>query len=239
MGTTSHQLRQRVARRGSAVARVVLSGTGLALVAAVSLIGGNLLIAAANPGETRTASEDGAELSQESGTAIVVPPSIATFRGGERDQDHAVPALDFNKGVSVGTATDLAINWRGILRPDRAAYEFVSARGVQVPSGAFVIDATYRGLDGKAISVGSWTPTKQVEVSLPDGSPVHEATEFQVAGHQVIMITPTANVIDGAGLHRAYIVGDRAVHLVDGIGFTARDDFLGLVTGMAMEGELE
>lgn len=55
----------------------------------------------------------------------------------------------------------------------------------------------------------------------------------------VVLITPTANVVERRGMYRAYVAGDRAIHLVEAVGFSEADDFLGMIRRVAEGGEIK
>lgn len=222
---------------------LALGAGGTAVLVATGARGerGEVDVRTATPTLAAAASPGAASPSIGPTLAASVTPERTTIRAlPAGPEDLALPDLRTADGVVVAVTASFRAQASGavmLATGDEAVFPFAGALVTRAPSGEFIVEARYGPAAGKSVTVMSWTPVHPVSVSLPVG-PTHEGREFQVAGRQVVVIVPTTNVVGRRGLYRAYIAGERAVHLVDANDFGEGDDFPGLVQRMAESGEL-
>lgn len=222
-----------------------LGAAGLAILAVVGQACGDDASPSATPGAPTVAATPTAapELSPSptASTSATTPPRTAALSIAPGQVENlALPVFDRATAITVATSAELRRDWAGALTvasADTSTYQFRGAVGEKAPGGQFLLEARYQGPGLHALSIMSWTPTGQVGISIPMG-PTHAAQELVVAGHQIVIIMPTANVVERRGLYRAYMAGGRVVHLVEAVDFSDADDFVGLVTRMTTEGEV-
>lgn len=163
--------------------------------------------------------------------------------GQGMNNELSFPPVDrVNPGVA-DSADKLKADWTGVLAvpaADSERFRFAGGVGYRTTDGrGFIFESTYTGPGRQQLAMMSWTPTGPVELFILSSSPTHKAEERTIDGRQVLLITPTENVVERRGLYRAYIVGLRAVHVVDAVDFSSADDFVGLVERMVTQGEVK